>query len=349
MALFAELSPDPIFRFDHTGRIILANNSAHKIFHKKNVLGSSVQNLLSFVSDIDIENLISESRQISNTLQLDDHYYQFILTGVPKFSVCHVYGRDISDLKKKESELKEALVRAEEAKRIKENFLAQISHEIRSPLNAIEGYAEYLMDELKPEMSDELAEIFRSIKNSSKRLYRTFDLLLNMSQVQTGRYDVRFEKVNIYALLKTLFVEFKSMAEEKKIAFSLNNKVDDSPIAYVDHYSIVQVFVNLIDNAIKYTQDGDIEIIIYKEGSQIYVDIKDSGIGISDNYLKNLFTPFSQEQTGYSRSYDGTGLGLALVKSFLDLNRAKIKVKTQVNKGSTFTVVLNGEKRWVTQ
>ncbi|MFA3782280.1 ATP-binding protein [Melioribacteraceae bacterium 4301-Me] len=349
MALFAELSPDPIFRFDHTGKIILANNAAHKLFHRRNVLGENVKELLSFVSDIDIDNLITETRQITNTMIVDERYYQFILTGVAKFNMCHVYGRDITDLKKKETELKEALARAEEAKKIKENFLAQISHEIRSPLNAIEGYAEYLMDELKQEKREELVDIFRSIKNSSKRLYRTFDLLLNMSQVQTGRYDVRFEKVNIYALLKTLFIEFKSMAEEKKLAFSLVNKGDENPIAYVDHYSIVQVFANLIDNAIKFTNEGEVEIIISQEDSNVCVDIRDTGIGISENYLKNIYTPFSQEQTGYTRAYDGTGLGLALVKSFLDLNRARIKVQTQVNKGTTFRVVLNGEKKWKTQ
>jgi len=349
MAMFAELSPDPILRFDHTGKIILANNAAHKLFHRRNVLGANVRDMLPFVSDIDIDNLISETRQVSNTVMLEGRYYQFIVTGVNKFNICHLYGRDITDLKKKETELREALIRADEAKKIKENFLAQISHEIRSPLNAIEGYAEYLADELKADKREDIAEIFRSIKNSSKRLYRTFDLLLNMSQVQTGRYDVRFEKVNIYTLLKTLFIEFRSMAEEKNLAFTLVNKGDENPNAYVDHYSIVQVFTNLIDNAIKYTKEGEVEIIISQEDSNVIVDIRDTGIGISENYLKNLYTPFSQEQTGYTRAYDGTGLGLALVKSFLDLNRARIKVQTEVNKGTTFTVVLNGEKRWKMQ
>lgn len=349
MALFAELSPDPIFRFDLNGKIILANNSAHKIFLKSSVLGEQVDILLPFFKEFEREEIIRQGKVVEYTTLVGDSYFQFVLSGVPKFGVCQVYGRDISELKAKERELKEALVRAEESKKLKEYFLAQISHEIRSPLNVIEGYSEFLMNELKDELQEEYSDIFRSMKINSKRLYRTFDLLLNTSQLHTGKYEARFEKVNIYALLKTLFSEFKTFADEKNIKFTLTNTLDEEPVAYLDYYSMVQIFVNLLDNAFKYTLEGKIDIRIYRDDVSICIDIHDTGIGISTEYQNKLFTPFSQERMGYTRPYEGTGLGLALVKSFIDVNKAKIRVKSEPQAGSTFTVILSGEKRWELQ
>lgn len=345
MALFSELSPDPIFRFDLTGKIILANNSAHKIFPTKVLVGEQVEVLLPFMKTFDINDVIKNGKTVNYTTLLEENYFQFLISGVPKFDVCQVYGRDITDLKIKEKELKSALSKAEEAKKLKELFLAQISHEIRSPLNVIVGYADLLKHEFS-EGRDEYNAILRSIKNNSKRLYRTFDLLLNMSQLQTSKYETRFEKVDLYALLKTIYNEFQSYAEEKDLELNLINNAEGETIATVDHYSVTQIFSNLVDNSIKYTEQGKIDLIIHKEASNICVDIKDSGIGISKEYLQKLFTPFSQEDMGYTRPFEGTGLGLALVKGFADLNRAKMRVNSAPNKGTTFTVIFSGENKW---
>ncbi|MEW6196946.1 MAG: PAS domain-containing sensor histidine kinase [Bacteroidota bacterium] len=345
MALFAELSPDPIFRFDENGKIVLANNSAHHLFPYKILLGGQVDSILPFMKGFNIHDIITNSKTLNYTTILGDSYYQFIIAGVKKFSVCQVYGRDITELKIKERELKDALVKAEEGKKLKEYFLSQISHEIRSPLNVIIGYSDMFMNEFKHDRP-ELRDIFLSIINNSKRLYRTFDLMLNMSQLQTGQYEVRYERVNILALLTTIRNELKTFSDEKNIKINLINMLEDEPIVTVDHYSIAQVFINLIDNAIKYTEEGKIDIIIYKENLNLCVDISDTGIGIKKDYLNKLFTPFSQADMGYTRPYEGTGLGLALVKGFIDINRAKIKVNSEPGKGSIFTVILDGEKRW---
>ena len=348
MALFSELSPDPIFRFDQNGEIILANNSAHKIFPSQALVGEHVEFVLPFIKTFDINDIIESGKTVNYTTLLGDKYFQFLISGVKKFKVCQVYGRDITDMKVKEKELKAALERAEEAKKMKEQFLAQISHEIRSPLNVIVGYA----DLLKTEFTESIplyGDILCSIKNNSKRLYRTFDLLLNMSQLQTGNYETRFENVYLFPLLKTIYNEFQSHAEEKNIVISLQNKTDIDPFIAADHYSITQLFNNVIDNAIKYTENGKVEIILYREDSKICVDIKDTGIGMSKEYLQKIFTPFSQEDVGYSRSFDGTGLGLALVKGFADLNQAKVRINSELNIGTTFTIIFKGENKWVYQ
>lgn len=346
MALFAELSPDPIFRFDSGGKIILANNSAHKIFPNRILVGEQSKTLLPFLNSYDIKEIIEHEKVISFTTPLDNRYFQFIIDGVKKFNVCQVYGRDITEMKNTERDLKEALIRAEDAKRMKEFFLAQISHEIRSPLNVIVGYSDLLADELRDEKKPEFGNILLSMKNNSKRLYRTFDLLLNMSQLQTAKYDARFERVNLFSLLKTLQSEFKSMADEKDLSLELTNSANEDISVIVDHYSLAQIFINLLDNSIKYTDKGWVKINIYREGSNCCVDISDSGKGMSKEYIDKLFIPFTQEEMGYTRRYEGTGLGLAIIKSFLDVNKAKIKVRSEVNRGTTFTVILNGDKKW---
>jgi len=345
MALFSELSPDPIFRFDLYGKIILANNSAHRIFPTRVLVGEQVEMLLPFIKSFDIKDIITNAKTVNYTTLLDDTYFQFLISGVSKFNVCQVYGRDITDLKIKEKELKSALVRAEEAKKLKEQFLAQISHEIRSPLNVIVGYSDLLKNDYNDGRED-YSGILRSIKNNSKRLYRTFDLLLNMSQLQTSKYETRFEKVDLYSVLKTVYNEFQSYAEEKNLELNLTNNIKGEAIVTVDHYSIAQLFMNLVDNAIKYTESGNIDLIMHTESSNICIDIKDSGIGISKDYLQKLFTPFSQEDMSYTRPFEGTGLGLALVKGFADLNRAKLRVNSTPNNGTTFTVIFSGENKW---
>ena len=344
MALFAELSPDPIFRFESSGRIILANNSAHKIFPSRILVGETVLTVLPFIEKYNIKDIIADEKTITETSRLGSNYFQFIIEGVKKFNVCQVYGRNISELKHTEHELKNALSRAEEAKQLKEYFLAQISHEIRAPLNVIVGYSDILSEELKDSKNDDIANILRSMKNNSKRLYRTFDLLLNMSQLQTGRYDARFEKVDLYAMLETLEADFRSLAEEKNLGFLLTKNIPNGAKVIADHYSISQVFINLIDNAIKYSHSGNINIVVYKQDNKTCVDISDTGKGMSKEFIDKLFIPFTQEEMGYTRRYEGTGLGLAIVKNFLDINKAKVKVKSEVNRGTTFTIIFNGDK-----
>jgi signal transduction histidine kinase len=346
MALFAELSPDPIFRCDTSGKITLANDSAHRLFPERTLLGNDIENIFDFVKKEELHDIITEEKRINCTSLLGDHYFQFIIAGINKLDICQIYGRDITDLKLTEINLKVALVKAEEAKKLKEYFVSQISHEIRSPLNVIMGYADLLSEELKNQNDGELLPILLSMKNNSKRLYRTFDLLLNISLLQTGKYAIRYENVDLYALIKTLFLEFNSLAEEKGIIFNLHKEIPGDVFVVADHYAISQVITNIIDNSIKYTLKGHIDINIYIRDENLCVDISDTGKGMSEEYIKNLFIPFSQEDMGYSREFDGTGLGLAIVKSFADLNKAKINVKSEINVGTTFTIIFTGENKW---
>jgi len=248
---------------------------------------------------------------------------------------------DIHERKLAEEELVEAKERAEESDRLKSVFLAQVSHEVRTPLNVVLNYNSIISEIIQEKLPGELDSEIKAVENGGKRLLRTIDLILNMSLIQTGNYNVKLEKIDLKDLLIRLINEFNSLAKEKHLQLNFDPGNTESFILG-DEYTLAQTFQNLIDNAIKYTEYGKIEVKIYSNGNgKINVDVKDTGIGISQEYIPNLFKPFSQEEEGYSRKFEGNGLGLALTKKYIELNNADIKVKSKKGEGSTFTVVLN--------
>jgi PAS domain S-box-containing protein len=247
---------------------------------------------------------------------------------------------DITERKKVERELIISKEKAEESDRLKSAFLAQMSHEIRTPLNVILTATPLLADDLSNEDED-INVLLESVNSAGKRLQRTIDMILNLSSVQSGNYISQFEVVDLSEDLKILVDEMKSLASEKNLILSFTNLAYD-PLIKADKYTLNQIFQNLIGNAIKYTQTGTIEVQVLEEKpGKINVEVKDTGIGMSSEYLKKLFTPFSQEDMGYKREFEGNGLGLALVKKYVELNNADIFVKSEKKKGTTFKVVFN--------
>lgn len=244
---------------------------------------------------------------------------------------------DITEIKKTEKELISAREKAEKSDKLKSAFLAQMSHEIRTPLNVILTANQFLAEEVA-EKDAEMEIILKSVISAGKRLQRTIDLILNISSIQSGNYEPDFEEVDLSAELDTFVNEFKSLSSEKNIELIFRNKVQE-PKVWADKYTLNQIFQNLIGNAVKYTLHGEIEIsIIENSDRKILVEVKDTGIGMSEEYMANLFSPFSQEDVGHKRKFEGNGLGLALVKEYVSLNKAEILVESEKNKGSVFTV-----------
>lgn len=248
----------------------------------------------------------------------------------------------VIERKKYEEQLVLARKEAEDAVKLKSDFLAQISHEIRTPLNSILSFSSLIKNELNGQLTSELAETFEYIERGGNRLTRTIDLILNVSRIQNQKYKIELSEVNLEDdIIWPIVKELHSKAFAKGIKLEIINS--KSPLRLVcDQYSINQMFINLIENAIKYTNKGSITI----ESSQnpfgnIQVDITDTGIGISQDYISKIFDPFSQEEQGYTRTYEGIGLGLSLVKSYAELNNAELKVKSEKNIGSVFTVIFN--------
>ncbi|MBZ0180140.1 MAG: HAMP domain-containing histidine kinase, partial [Melioribacteraceae bacterium] len=194
-------------------------------------------------------------------------------------------------------------------------------------------------DELSDDQKNSMEDIFHILKSSQQRITRTIDSVLNMSDLQLGTYQPNFQKVDLVKeILVRLESEFSISAKAKKIDLILNAEKNNAVVT-ADRYAVYQILSHLIDNAIKFTDKGKVEIKLIDKNEKTVVEVIDTGIGISKNFVSKLFEPFSQEQHGYSRKYEGTGLGLALVKKFCEINNADIEVKSEIDKGTTFSVI----------
>ncbi|MCX7875014.1 MAG: HAMP domain-containing histidine kinase [Melioribacteraceae bacterium] len=241
-----------------------------------------------------------------------------------------------------EKELIKAKEEAEKANQVKSDFLAQISHEIRSPLNVIIGYLGLIENDNRNKLLKQSFKDFRKIELATNRIMRTVDLILDMSQLKTGTFKLKVEETDFDELLDNIINEFSYKAIKKGLKFTINKEINNIKLI-IDKYCINQILVNLIDNAIKFTNEGEIVISVLNENEKLLVIISDTGIGISKEFMNKLFEPFSQEDTGYSRSYEGTGLGLSLVKKYCDLNNIDIDVISEKYVGTTVKLIFNNK------
>jgi PAS domain S-box-containing protein len=252
-----------------------------------------------------------------------------------------MYGivQDITEMKEAERQLLAAKEKAEESDKLKSEFLAQISHEIRTPLNAISSIAQLLKEELKERITEDSSVLFNSIDSAVKRLIRTVETILNISTLQTGSdFKLNFTKFNLNRLLNDIVEEFESFAELQRVNLEYSCSLL-KPMIMNDEYMISQIFRLLLDNAIKFTSDGNVKINVFEDvNKKINIKITDTGIGISKEFWPHLFRPFSQESTGYSRKYEGSGLGLALVKKYVEIIGADITFYSEKHRGSEFAV-----------
>jgi PAS domain S-box-containing protein len=246
---------------------------------------------------------------------------------------------DITEQNKMQKDLRIAKEKAEESDRMKSAFLAQMSHEIRTPLNVILAASSIFEEEVKEYLDEDSREVVDSVKSAGKRLLRTIDLILNMSAIQTGKYEPTFEKIKLNEELKSMVHELKPVCFDKNILLNFATHIENAEIK-ADRYTVQQIFQNIISNSIKYTKQGKVDVVVFKT-DKIFVEIKDTGIGMSKEYVEKLFNPFSQEDIGQKREFEGNGLGLALVKKYVDINNASIKVESEKGRGSTFTVIFN--------
>ncbi len=247
--------------------------------------------------------------------------------------------KNISHRKMVEAELVLAKELAEKSDLLKSDFLAQMSHEIRTPINTILNYTSLLKMEIGDQVGEENRGSFKSIHNAAHRLLRTIDLILNISDLEAGTYNPKFEKINLLdQIIIPVVNEFKQSALNKDITLSFSISVERPAIATIDSYTVYQTIANLVDNAIKYTEHGTINLDLDKSHDLYIIKISDTGVGISKEYIPKLFEKFSQEEAGYTRRYDGSGLGLALVKNYCNINNINIFVKSEKGVGTVFSL-----------
>jgi PAS domain S-box-containing protein len=245
--------------------------------------------------------------------------------------------RDITERKRSESELIAAKERAEQSDRLKDAFIANISHEIRTPLNVILGYSSLIMTEMSDRVTQDEQTFFESIERGGQRLMRTVEHILNISSIQAGTFELHPERFDVNMRVEKLVQDLHSIATEKGLTLET---IDEYPGATIiaDRYCLDQALTNLIDNALKFTNRGGVVVRVYRQDRRVCVEVKDTGIGISAEYLPKVFNVFSQEIIGYTRPFEGLGLGLALTKRYVEFNQGSITVKSRKGQGTTFTL-----------
>jgi len=347
--------PDQIYFKDRASRFMIANKEVAKVtgaaspgdvigktdfdffpqqlsaryFEKEQELMSRSEPLIDFEEPI-IQADGKPGWVLTNKIPICNHDGEVIgLVGI---------GRDVTEARKAHGELVAAKDAAEQASRLKDYFIANLSHEIRTPLNAIIGFTELLKEEVSGYLPDAGEQYFPVINSAGLRLMRTIDLILNLSRLQSGMYSTRQEKVDLDRIIHNLVKEYSLVAAKKGVTLEYQRDTDLT-LLETDDYCVTQSISNLIDNALKYTDRGQVNVRLYQENKEsVIVEVKDTGIGITDEYLKKIFEPFTQEDNSFTRSYEGIGLGLAISKQLLEAVGGRIGVTSVKNQGSTFSI-----------
>jgi signal transduction histidine kinase len=242
------------------------------------------------------------------------------------------------ELEKLITECKKAKEKAEESEQLKTEFLAQMSHEIRTPLFQITGYTDIAKSSLeKGDISDTFT-CFEEIKTASDRIIRTFELIISMSELKLGIYKPKFEIQNLASLVEGKVIDYLSKVRNKNLNFSFKNDCQNSNVQ-IDKLSVEQIIENLLNNAVKFTLNGAILVRMFCYDHKVNVEIADTGIGISDDYMKKMYKPFTQEKQGYDRTYEGNGLGLAITKKYCDLNNADLRIDSKKGFGTKVKII----------
>ncbi len=232
-------------------------------------------------------------------------------------------------------ELIKALAKAEESDKLKTAFLQNMSHEIRTPLNGIVGFSQLLTRKDFPE--DKKSEIARVVERSSHRLIELVNNILDLSKIETGQVKIKNSVFVLNQLLKEVYDFFKLFSKEKRINILYSAGLEDrESVVYSDREKIHQIFVNLINNSIKFTEKGEINFGYMIKNDRIEFFVKDTGIGIPEEFHKEIFNRFTQADNTVTRNYEGAGLGLSISKGLVDLFDGNIWVESEVNKQTHF-------------
>ena len=331
-----------------TGEIIEANNSMCVLvgYKENELIGSNIKGLFDKTELItkplryDLikkgESIIRERTIVSKDGQ---HIPVEMSTKILNDGRMQAIFRDITERKKSQKELILAKEKAEESDRLKTAFLANMSHEIRTPMNSILGFTNLLnIPNLTVEKQHKYIDI---IKKSGRRMLETVNDLIDISHIETGQVVVTTCELSVNEEMKNLYDIFEPEADKKGLQLIYNqllNEVDSNIIT--DQIKINSILTNLIKNAIKYTDEGQIEMSCIRKGGKLEFCIKDSGIGIPTDRHQAIFNRFVQADIEDKRAFEGSGLGLAISKAYIEMLEGNIWLTSEEKKGSSFYFTL---------
>lgn len=246
--------------------------------------------------------------------------------------------KDIAEEKARESQ-KLAIENLQRADELKDEFLAVTSHELRTPLYGIIGIAETLRDGIAGQVSEEMKKQLSMVIMSGQRLTHLVNDILDFSKIKYDSLKLDLKLVDVKAIVEIVIAMSKLSLEKKGIVL-VQNISTSLPIIWADENRLQQILHNIIDNAIKYTDEGRIVISVYSEDAEVIIEVTDTGKGMTEDQLDVIFEPFQQGEMSTSRQFNGVGLGLNIAKRLVDLHKGKIEVTSKLGVGSTFKIVL---------
>ena len=269
----------------------------------------------------------------------DGHYLFAEGVGTPLFEDPAIQGlvinfRDITDRKRAEAVLVHAKEQAEEVAHLKSTFLANMSHEIRTPLTGILGFADILADEVTDPQQREFVQL---IEQSGKRLLDTLNSVLDLARLDAGHMDFTTEPVLLSEAARQAAQLLAPLAHKKGLTLEAIIQDEDAK-ADLDRSALDRILTNLVGNAIKFTESGGVQIIVRASEDEVALDVVDTGVGISEDFLPRLFEEFQQESSGAQRSHEGSGLGLAITRQLTERLDGSLSVQSVLGVGTTFSV-----------
>jgi protein-histidine pros-kinase len=351
-----ESTPDAIIMANQSGRIVLANSQAEALFgyERAEMLGTFLEVLLpgyrgGHVADAGYFGQ-SGTRSMGAGLELygfrkDGSEFPVEISLSPLLTdggtLVMSAIRDITSRKLSESALREKNAELERANQAKDRFLASMSHELRTPLNGIIGFAEFLSDGKPGSLNDKQKEYLGDILDSGRHLLHLINDMLDLVKIQAGHVDLTLEQFSLSDAITEVGTGVHPLAVAKDITVSVTI-ADPIHLVTLDKQRFKQILFNLLSNALKFTDDHghvSIDVTPVDEG-RFHLVVSDDGIGIRAEDIGRLFTEFEQLDTGTSRRFGGTGLGLALTRKLVDLHGGEIVVESEIGKGSRFGVFL---------
>jgi len=306
------------------GRILLANGTFNDIIETESVEGKKYKKI---IKEKSFKNLFKETlnnkKNITKEINVKDNYYLASANYIESKNEVVILFHDITELKKLEQ--------------IKRDFAINVSHELRTPLTAIKGFLETMQSEV--EGNDTALKYMNIISRHTNRLIDLVQDLLILSEIEDGKIKLIFTEINIYKFIQNVAKIFDQKLKDKNIILEMNTEDKNLKIE-ADIFKLEQVFINLIDNAIKYTDKGKIIINIKNVKENINISIEDTGIGIPDEDVDRIFERFYLVNKARTRKEGGTGLGLSIVKHIILNHNGKIKVESKIDVGTKFLIKL---------
>jgi len=307
---------------DKSGKILLSNESAKKMTESELMNGQYYWEVVRSSKFDELINRVMEKEESSSAeVEVNEKIYLSSATYLGSQELAVVTLHDLTETKRLE--------------RIKKEFVVNVTHELRTPLTAIKGFVETLEEEGDKKKKNYL----RIIKRNTERLTRIVEDLLSLTELEEKEFPLEREEVNLKELAENVFKIFEQEAKEKDLYLKL--LADEKlPLVRADSFRLEQMFVNLLDNALKYTEKGGVTVGLKSKESEVIIEVQDTGMGIAAEHLPRIFERFYTVDKARSRKLGGSGLGLSIVKHIVLLHGGTIQVKSDLGAGTTFTVTL---------